>query len=560
MRKLILGTIFVSIGLSAAGTGIAQDDAADRIDQLFLSWSKSGAPGAAVAVVREGKPWIAKGYGTADLERGIPLGSRTPLNVASLAKQFTAFAVLELQANGRLSLDDAVRKHIPELPDFGRPLTIRHLLFHTSGLRDWVELRRMAGGSMEDAVTASLVLKLVCAQRELNFAPGTEYAYSNVNYILLAEIVARTSGRSFKDFLAAAVFSPLNMDTAFVRDEPKALPEGMAVSYRRARDGRFTPAVDNEAAPGPGALFLSAEDMSRWMAAFCGGTIGSPDVRAIMSRPGNTTDGGEVPYAAGLIPDRYKGLPILTHSGGWAGYQAYMILIPSRKFAVAVLANHAQIDAAVLSRRIVEIGLDGDIPAAPAPPAPVAVAGPDLDACVGRYWLGGEQMILISRNDDRLFVQFSGDATRELAAESADTFLLPLFGVKLRFHRSGAEKADRLTLFRSADAQAAERIPDDQWTPADLSEFSGRYQSPELGFEIEIKLGEKGLFLPYPQTGDLLLSPAAKDRFAGKGTLAKITFIRGAAGNVSEFRFTFLGARNVRFVRATRSVLVQNKK
>jgi len=546
----VLTLVILAVFLFPAEAGQSREEDAAKIDQLFLSWSKPDQPGAAVAVVRDGKPWIAKGFGMADLGRAIPIGPRTPLNIASLAKSFTAFAVLRLQEDGRLALDDEVRKHLPEFPDFGPRLTLRHLLFHTSGLRDWGELRRIAGESPDVPVTVPLVLKLVSGQRELNFAPGMEFAYCNAGYVLLAEIVSRASGRSFKDYLKTTVFSPLKMPAAFVRDDPGALPEGTALSYRRSREGRFEPVPDYEAAPGPGSLFLSAEDLGLWLAAVDSGTIVPENIRTQMRNPGKTSDGRDIPYAAGWIPDQTGGFPSLTHSGRWAGYQAYMIWIPERRFAAAVLINHSQADSSALCRRIAEIGLADAKPVAVAPPAPASSTGASLGAFAGRYWLGGEQLISVSEKDGRLLARFSGDIPREWAAESADTFVQPFLGARLRFFSAPGGRADRLTFMRLAETYAAERIPDESWTPADATEFCGRFKSPELAAEIEVKLGEKGLSLVYPRGSDLVLVPVAKDRFAGKDSMAKIVFARDAAGKVIEFRISYLGARNVRFTRS----------
>ena len=404
---------------------------------------------------------------------------------------------------------------------------------------------------MEDVITISLVLKLILGQRELNFAPGTEYAYCNAGYNLLAEIAARASGRSFKEYLRQVVFEPLKMGRAFVRDQPGELPPGTARSYRRTRDAGYAPVQDNEAAPGPGSLYLSAEDMGRWLSAWLERSLGSPRVWAQMSETGRTSDGRAIPYAGGLIPDRYKGLPILSHSGGWAGFRAEMVAFPEQRLAVSVLSNLSMIDATMISRRIAEIFLEGQFPPAPAPSAPVPVDGAALDAAIGRYWLRGEQTIVVTRKDDRLVAQFSGDMPRELAAESADTFLSPFIGAKLLFHRDGTDKARKLTFFQGAAALPAERIPDDPWSPADAGEFCGRYKSDELGAVIEVKMGVKGLYLPYPKVGDLTLVPMARDRFAGKDASVKIVFVRDGGGKVRELRFSLLDAWNVRFVRIT---------
>lgn len=266
MRTAII-TIMTAFCIFSPGLAqVPVETMEERVDKLFEPWSKPGIPGAAVAVVQGGKPLIVKGYGCADLERGTPITPKTVFNAASLAKQFTALSVLLLETRGKLSLDDDVRAHLPEFPDFGRRITVRHLLYHTSGLRDWGGLIQMTGGRMDDVFTSSALLKLIFRQRELHFEPGAEFAYCNAGYIILAEIVSRTAGQSFKEWTRANIFTPLGMESAVFRDDVGELMPGSAQSYQSGGEGRFLRALDNEAAPGPGSLFLSLEDMARWLA------------------------------------------------------------------------------------------------------------------------------------------------------------------------------------------------------------------------------------------------------------------------------------------------------
>ena len=361
------------------------NDIEAKVDKIFEPWSKSDIPGAAVAIVQHGRPLLVKGYGCADLEHNAPITPKTLFNTASLAKQFTAFSVLMLDAQGKLSLDDGVHTYLPEFPDFGRKITVRHLLYHTSGLRDWGGLMLMSGNRMDDVFTSHSILKLILRQKELNFEPGTESLYCNAGYNVLAEIVARTCGQSFKEWTRANIFVPLGMERTTFKDNLGELIPGSAQSYISTGDGRFLHALDNEAAPGPSSLFISMEDMAAWMAAFQTKAVGTPEIWTKMSEKGKLSNGGDLPYAAGLIVGSYKRLPIFHHSGRWAGYLSDMLYFPKQRFAVAVLANNSSIIPTQLSRRIANICLEGRFPPAQPGQSPlVEVDNEVLDAYVGR--------------------------------------------------------------------------------------------------------------------------------------------------------------------------------
>jgi len=531
---------------------LAQSQPGDQealVDKLFAPWSKPDVPGAAVAVVLDGKPVLVKGYGCADLEHGDPVTPKTLFNAASLAKQFTAFAVLTLAGQKKLSLDDDVRTYIPEFPGFGLKVSVSNLLYHTSGLRDWGGLIQMSGGRMDDVVTSRMILKLVSRQKELNFPPGTEYAYSNAGYVVLAEIVARASGQSFKDWTRANIFVPLKMEGATFRDDITERMPGLAFSYERRGDGRFERALDNEAAPGPGSLLISAEDMAGWLAAFQSRTMGG-DIWTKMAEPGKLADGRVLDYAAGLIIGIYRGLPILHHSGGWAGYRGEIVFFPDERVAIAVLTNNFGIDPTMLSRRVADIYLEGQLgPVQSRPAAPANIGAEALDRFAGRYWLIGERIIEITRRENRLFAQLTGDFNWEVFPESEDTFVYRGVDTKIQFDRAGTGPAQKLTYWQGPYAMPAERIPAGTWSPAAPQDFCGLYYSEEMGSALEVKLGEKGLFIPFIRRSDLLLVPVAEDRFAGKDSSTKLRFVRGSDGRIAEIRFSMMDAWNVRFAR-----------
>jgi len=550
MQKLNIAILMAFCIFSPVVSQASVNEIEAKVDKIFEPWNKPNTPGAAVAIVRDGRPFLVKGYGCADLEHNTPITPKTPFNAASLAKQFTAFAVLMLDAQGKLSLDDDVRTYLPEFPDFGHKITVRHLLYHTSGLRDWGGLMIMSGNRMDDVFTSRAILKLILRQQELNFEPGKEFAYCNAGYNVLAEIVARTCGQSFKEWTRANIFVPLGMNRTTYKDDIRELIPGSAQSYIRSGDGCFLRALDNEAAPGPGSLFVSIEDMASWMSSFQTETVDTSEIWAKMFERGKLADGRDLPYAAGLIVGNYKRLPIFHHSGRWAGYRSEVVYFPKQSFAVAVLTNNSSVDPTQLSRRISNICLEGRFPPAQPRPSPLGVVDDDvLDAYVGRYWLRGKQTIMIKRKENHLFAQIIGALPIKIFPESVDSFAYHIIDAKIQFHREGSSKAHKITYWQGALAISAERLPDEAWSPSAPQLFCGRYFSEELGRVLEVKIGEKGLYIPFIRRSDLLLIPIAKDKFAGQRSSAKFCFSRDGEGKVTELFFSMMDAWNVRFKR-----------
>ncbi|MBN1271857.1 MAG: serine hydrolase [Candidatus Aminicenantes bacterium] len=519
-------------------------------DKIFEPWSKPGIPGAAVAIVQDGRPLLVKGYGCADLVHNIPITTKTPFNAASLAKQFTAFAVLMLEEQGKLSLDDYVRSYIPEFPDFSSIITIRHLLYHTSGLRDYGGLMLMSGNRMDDVFTSQAILKLISNQKELNFKPGTETAYNNAGYIVLAEIVARTCGLSYAEWTRNNIFIPLGMEKAVFKENIGEIIPGAAQSYTPSGDKEYLQAFDNEAAPGPGSLFVSIEDMAHWLAAFETRTVGTREMWTKLFETGKLQDGRDLPYAAGLIIGSYKRLPVFFHSGRWAGYRSDMVYFPEQNFAVAVLTNNSGLNPTQISRRIASFCLKGLFPRAQPKQSPaIEVEDEVLDAYTGRYWLRGEQTIRITRRDKNLFAQISGDIPVKLFAETADTFAYKTIDAKIQFFRTASAKAHKITFWQGAYAVSAERLPDEEWKPSVPEKFCGFYLSEELEEVLEVRAGTEGLYMPFIRRSDLLLVPISKDRFAGKNSSVKIFFSKDGDGNINELFFSLLDAWKVRFAK-----------
>ena len=328
-----------------------------RVNRLFEKWDKPDSPGAALSVIQNGSIIYKRGYGCANLEYDIPITPASIFHVASVSKQFTAFAITVLAHQGNLSLDDEIQKHLPELPDFGNPITIRHLIHHTSGLRDQWELLMMAGWRLDDVITRAHILKLACRQKDLNFDPGAEHLYCNTGYTLMAEIVERITGQSFRQWTEANIFKPLKMSSTHFHDDHEMIVPNRTYSYAPAEDGEFRKSVLNYANVGATSLFTTVEDLAKWVQNFSDGRIGGKPVIQQMHQRGVLNSRKEIDYAFGLSIGQYRGLKIVGHGGSDAGYRSHLLQFPDQAFAVAVLSNLASFAPHELAHQVVDIYL-----------------------------------------------------------------------------------------------------------------------------------------------------------------------------------------------------------
>jgi CubicO group peptidase (beta-lactamase class C family) len=443
-------------GLAAPGPDAARTA---KVDAAFAAWDRTGSPGCVVAVYDSGHIAYARGYGMADLERGLRLTPQSVLDLGSISKQFTAFAVHLLARDGRLSLDDEVRRHLPELPDYGRPLTIRHLLHHTSGLRDYLTILELAGFKDEDWTTEDDALQAIVRQRALNYPPGREYLYSNTGYFLLSQVVRRVSGTSLRDFAQERIFGPLGMTHTQYNDRHDRIVPGRALSYVPGKEGGFALALSDFEQTGDGSLLTTVEDLLLWDRNFTEPVVGGPDVIAEMLRPGRLNDGKEIDYASGLRIGRYRGLPTVRHSGSWVGYHNHYLRFPEQKLSVACLCNVSSSDPSILAERAAEAFLGDRMEparAAPAAPAPSPSPGPaSATVSAPEDYAGIYESAEVGGLPLRLVVEQGRLAARHrtlgglLQPTGPDAFLLG--DVKLRFVRDAGPRGRVTGLLLDSD-------------------------------------------------------------------------------------------------------------
>lgn len=319
------------------------DDAANQFLKMFLGSDQLPGPGAAVAVMKDGKIVFSKGYGYADLESDRKITPTTIFHVASVSKQFTAFAIAMLADQGKLSLDDDIRKYLPEMHDFGTPITINHLVHHTSGLRDQWNLLMMAGWRLDDVITEDQIMRLISKQRELNFKPGEEFVYCNTGFTLMAVIVKRVTGKTLNEWTKENVFEPLGMkNTLFYDDHERVVPNRAYSYYKNGRTGEFKKSVLSYANAGATSLFTTVEDLNSWALNFETMKVGNANVMAMMHQKFILNKGDTSDYAMGQSIGEYRGVRSISHSGGDAGFRSFLVRFPDQHVSIAVASNYAQ--------------------------------------------------------------------------------------------------------------------------------------------------------------------------------------------------------------------------
>ncbi|MEL6256521.1 MAG: serine hydrolase domain-containing protein, partial [Bacteroidota bacterium] len=358
-----------------------------RVDSLFTSWAKSNSPGASLGIYKGGRLIYTQGYGMSNLEYDIPIKSNTIFHVASISKQFTNFAVLLLEEEGKLSIEDDIRKHMPGIPDFGKTITISQLMHHTSGYRDQWQLLAIAGWRLDDVITKEQIMRLIENQRELNFEPGSQYRYSNSGYSILARLVEKVSGRSFRQFAQERIFKPLDMQNTHVHDDHEMIVPGRAYSYRP--DGNsYKKTVLSYANDGATSLFTTVEDMGKWMNNMLHPSLGESFIEKMRTR-GKLNNGDEINYGLGQSVNEYKGLSWAGHGGADAGFRSTVRWYPDHDFGVVVLSNLGSFNPSLKANQITDIFLSEHFveeeKKEEKPVEAVPISAKDLEKYQGKY-------------------------------------------------------------------------------------------------------------------------------------------------------------------------------
>lgn len=452
--------------LSSAQSAVAPAPPSEKaVDAVFEKWT-TATPGCAVGVAVGGKPVLAKAYGMADLEHDVRNTPDTIFEAGSVSKQFTAMAILLLAQEGKLSIDDPVRKYIPELPDYKVPLTIRHMMNHTSGLRDWGSVESIAGWPRTSRVyTHAHVLDIVSRQKSLNFTPGDKYSYSNTGYNLAAIIVQRVSGMPFPQFEKQRIFAPLGMTHTSWRDDYTRIVKNRAQAYS-FENGGYQTEMPFENVYGNGGLLTTVGDLLKWNENFVDPKVGDAGLIKTMVTATKFNDGSQQYYAFGLMINLYRGLLNINHSGSTAGYRAQLSRFPDSRTSVAVLCNTSNGDASNAANRVSDLFLPESLKRDPVPPrnAETPPLNPQpsteqLNSLVGAYWSDEAETVLTAAIDHgALVLKRRPDSVIKLTAIGPDKFRGSIGTVTFVRNASGAVEALSINQERVWDLHFA-RVP-----------------------------------------------------------------------------------------------------
>jgi CubicO group peptidase (beta-lactamase class C family) len=550
----VLVVTAVAMTCSVACRSSSAESATTRVDKLFAEWSKSDSPGCGVGISRNGAPVYEHGYGMANLELGVPITPDSVFPVASVSKQFTAMSVVLLVQRGQMSLDDQVRKYVPELPDYGTRLTIRHLLTHTSGLREAFALLGWAAPNDGRGDPNEAVLTMLARQRGLNFMPGTEYQYNNGAYNLLGSLVKRVTGRSLRAFADASIFKPLGMTHTHVHDDPAMVVPNRVSGYSRNADGWHL-ASEAPGIVGNAGLYSTVRDLLLWEQNFGDVRVGTPALVAAMQTPTALTSGQTSQYGFGLAIGEHRGVRTIEHAGADAGISSNLVRYPDQGLAAAVLCNLDNVDVGRIANGIADIYLaevlkPTSASSAPAVPPHVTLSDDELASKAGLYLnRSSDGLVRVSVRNGALIVRsFYGDDTDvELTPVGANRFLIP--GAALEFAPAAGGRAQEWRLINNEGRQVAVLqsnafVP----SPVDLQSSAGDYRSPELDVTYTVGTRDASLVVETAGRGTIALYAVSRDVFAGD-SVGTVRFMRDARGTVTGFTINRVNARGVRLDR-----------
>lgn len=559
-NKLKIRTIIVLLIISGytVASQIQTVTFKHRIDSLFSKWNNSKSPGASIVVTKDDSIIFKKGYGNANLEYNIKITPDTKFHVASLSKQFTAISILILASQNKLSLNDDIHKYLPEVPDFGSKITIMNLINHTSGIRDQWQLLSIAGWRLDDVITTEHIMKLVKLQKKLNFNPGEEYLYSNTGYTLLAEIVERVTGKSFKEWTAENIFVPLDMNDTHFHSNHTEIVKNRAYSYGDERYGGYKKLVLNYSNVGATSLFTTAEDMGKWFANFYNPKICSSEVMQKFLTKGKLNNGEQIKYGFGILSGKYRELKIIDHAGQDAGFKSYMIYFSELHVGIAVLSNYNSFAPWDIALKVADIYLEDELKILSSKPDDVKITKPKsvetksykLKDYAGRYLIQPNYLIKISEvNNDLVFhkkpyqeIQLTPFSEKKFYFNTADKYF------EIEFEVDDKGNIEGLTYNSNGDISFAKKLPDNISNNNKLKEYVGEYYCDELNTTYNLIIRDSKLTAIHMRHPDIELHPTFAEEFISKlWWFSQIGFNRNEKGQILGFTLNCSRVKNLFF-------------
>ena len=540
MRIKILLVLLFSFLFTMANAQLA-DSLTRKVDSVFAKYDKPNSPGCALAILKDGKILYKKGYGMSNLEYGIAISPSSIFHVCSVSKQFTAAAIVMLSLEGKLSLNDDIRKYIPEVPDFGHIITLNHLLHHTSGLRDQWDLKALAGWRDEDLITEKDIMEMLARQKALDFIPGDEFNYCNTGYTLLAVAVKRVTGVSLREYTDSVFFKPLGMTNTHFHNDHAEITPNRTSAYRKDEKGIWKISIPVFDTYGPTSLFTTVEDLAKWDENFYTKQIGGNDFVNAMQLTGFLNDGTPQIYASGLFIETYNGYKTVVHSGADAGYRSYFLRFPDQHFSVILLANLANINTRSLSTKVADIFLKNNS-------VKEQITTSKIDSTIVKGWTG-DYLDMNTKESVKFIYKNKKLQTDDMILSPSSSLLFTDPNSVSTYSFSGDYVNTKCILSsKGLKNKTFKKVKKTKLSTAQLQEYKGEFYSPELDTRYKISVNENELLVKNPRNDEMKFSPVIKDMFSGNFIM---TFSRDKAKKINGFFITTGRVRNLNFEKIT---------
>ncbi len=521
---------------------------AGKVAQMMTPYSGDEVPGAAAMVIKNGEVVFQESYGMANLAYDIPMNENTVHNIGSTSKQFLTFGALLLEEQGKLNLDDDVRKYIPELPEFEHTVTLRHLVNHTSGYREFLNLLVMTGRNPSTGLSQEKLIEIVQRQPELQNEPGTEWNYNNTGYGLMTEVIARVTETPFPQWMKENVFGPIGMNNTQVRLNQDQVVPNRSQGYQNAEEGGFEEVTDLGGAMGAGGIHTTLGDLEKWIRNLLDPKVGTSAMVEEMTTPFELKDGSSTGYGLGLFVSEFNGLDYFHHGGADVAHRSMLMVFPEINGAVVTQSNYAgfngsianQIAEAFFKKQMEEETAEAEEQMAEEEEkesGEFEYDPADFEPLTGRYELQVMPgfILTFSRDDDRLYTQATGQPEVDITATSDSTFSLVGVNASVTFHLNEDGTADSLTLHQNGH-HIAKKV-EFELKMEQMDEYVGRYFSEEIETVYDVALKDSSLVLQnYLLEDDITLSAGKPDEFSGGFPISSVVFTRNAAGEVDGFK------------------------
>jgi CubicO group peptidase (beta-lactamase class C family) len=565
MRNILLIILAALFSSSAISFPASSQTVADKLETYCdTQHSPDLAGGFEVSAIKDGEVIFKKAYGTGNAEYGIPLSTTSVFDFASVAKQFTGWAVAKLITEGRMSPDDDIHEYVPDLPDFGHRITISHLLHHTSGLRDWVCLMKLAGKENTDVHSREILRKVICNQRELNFVPGEEFSYSNTGYFLLAEAVEKTTGRDFGDWCRENIFEPLGMgDTRFLKSHTE-ITKNRAMAYRQYGEDGYANCFAQLDSPGSSSLYSTLDDMTKWLLTVDERKFGGSEVWDIMLAKGTLDNGDSVEYGYGLTLGTYESHTVIRHGGHWLGYLSDLVYFPDERVGYVLMITRTppavsisgKVDDILLGIADPGIAKDNENEQQPGKeesdaPTGEAVSESFLKKCTGAYY-SKERALRIEVRDEKgaMKIDFPWQSGLDVIARPDRRFYIEEYKYTFTFVTGDDGRVTGLEFIRKDRISRYNRLQLDASGWADIEVLLGEYYCDELQATYSFTLKQDSLVVRSLLNPDVALVRYDGNYFLGDSWwFSNVNLTRDENGEITGF---LLGAdqgriRNLEF-------------